>query len=248
MMDITPTEPAQDVPALPEEPMLEDRPIAPAEDLSSSSTSMARIHLESERAQRRALQSSEFFKQREEERRARREERRAQMGLPASLETSGLKPEEIPIPEGDEFDVDLDDYHSRPARQLSPMVSLEDEPAEREAKRLRVSSKENTGMEDVEDSSGMFSYYAEEDPEVSLEGGAGKFSFASCITMPPRWCLREAFMFGVKRNDFSEKYRQLNASAFQTVAPTMKKKARKEIKLSDLSKEVAGEVHWSGWF
>lgn len=251
----TPTEPAQDVPALPEEPTLEDRPIAPAEDLSSSSTSMARIHLESERAQRRALQSSEFFKQREEERRARREERRAQMGLPASLETSGLKPEEIPIPEGDEFDVELDDYHSRPARQLSPMVSPEDEPAEREAKRLRVSSKENTGMEDVEDSSGMFSYYAEETPKFLWKVARESFHLQAAY-YASEMVSEEAFMFGVKRNDFSEKYRQLNASAYQTVAPTMKKKARKEIKLSDLSKELqekftgqdgSDSVEWEAW-
>ena len=73
-----PTEPADDVPDGGEvlgEPMTGPGQPA-ADDLSSSSTSMARMQLESDRMQRRSLQSSEFFRKREWERQSQREQKR----------------------------------------------------------------------------------------------------------------------------------------------------------------------------
>ena len=71
-------------------------PEAEPEDLSSSSTSMARIELESETGQKRSLKSAEFFDRVTPQRRASKE-------LKASA-TLALRPEEIPIPEEDVFD------------------------------------------------------------------------------------------------------------------------------------------------
>ena len=72
-------------------------PEAEPEDLSSSSTSMARIELESETGQKRSLKSAEFFDRVTPQRRASKE-------LKASA-TLALRPEEIPIPEEDVFDL-----------------------------------------------------------------------------------------------------------------------------------------------
>eukprot|EP00435_Cladocopium_sp_Y103_P040843 s1261_g11.t1 len=164
--DYEPTEPADDLPAeveVPNDSMMEPEQ-APMEDLSSSSTSMARMQLESDRMMRRSLQSSEFFKRREIERQAQREQKRMALGLPHTA-PAALRPEEVPILETDEFDEEMDDYHSKPARQMSPMIDPSDEAAEREAKRLRITSKENTGTEVPDEHSGMFSFFMQKNAQ-----------------------------------------------------------------------------------
>ena len=250
-----PTEPADDVPASGEMPagsLIGNEPMA--EDLSSSSTSMAQMQLESERAQRRSLQSSAFFRKRELERHSLREQKRIALGLPAAV-PEAPRPEEIPILEEDEFDEELDDYHSKPARQMSPMIDPVDEAAEREAKRLRVTSKENTGIESPAEHSGMFSFYAEEQPRFLWKQARDTYHQHASF-YGSEMVSEDVFMFGVKRNDFSHKYSQLNESAFQASAQPMKKKARKEVRLNEITQELqekftgpegSDAVEWQAW-
>lgn len=128
---------------LPEEDVPECPPPGP-EELSSSSTSMARMHLESEREQKRTLKSSAFFDKKARSRRMERAERLKQHT--EAMERAAARPEDVAIPEDDEFDPEKHDYHqARPpsstaTRKLSPLGGggPEDEAAEREAKRLRV--------------------------------------------------------------------------------------------------------------
>ena len=251
----SPTEPADDqIPAPSEDiPMLEDKPITVHDDLSSSSTSMARIKLESDREHKRSLQASDFFKRRELERQQQREARRISMGLPPSA--TSIQPVDIPI-EDDEFDEELDDFHSKPARQLSPMIDPADEAAEREAKRLRVTAEENTETAGVETEagSGMFSFFAEESPKFLWKVARDSFHMHQAF-YASEMVSEDAFMFGVKRNDFSDRYQKLNESAFQAAAP-VKKKARKEIRLSELTQDKkelftgdggSDTVEWQAW-
>eukprot|EP00435_Cladocopium_sp_Y103_P056571 s1232_g19.t1 len=185
---------------------------------------------------RRSLQSSEFFKRRELERQTQREQKRMALGLPHTA-PAALSPEEAPIFETDEFDEEMDDYHSKPARQMSPMIDPSDEAAEREAKRLRITSKENTGTEVPDEHSGMFSFYAEERPKFLWKKARDTYQQHSSF-YGREMVSEDVFMFGAKRNDFSQRYRQLNESAFQANAPHMKKKARKEIRLNEITKEL----------
>ena len=248
--DYEPSEPVNAPEQAPQQ-MQDVQPDA-VEDMSSSSNSMFRIR--SDREYRRALQSLEFFDKKAQERQQQREARRASLGLLPS--PSEPKPEDVPIEE-DEFDVELDDYHSKPARQLSPMVNPEDEAAERESKRLRVTSKENTEMAEPDDeASGLFSFFAEEKPKFLWKVARESFHLHSAF-YASEMVSEDAFMFGVKRNDFSDKYQKLNESACQAAAPApVKKKARKEVKLSELTPELkklftgdggSDSVEWQAW-
>jgi hypothetical protein len=180
--------------------------------------------------------------------------KRIALGLPAAA-PEAPRPEEIPILEGDEFDVELDDYHSKPARQMSPMIDPGDEAAEREAKRLRITSKENTGTESPAEHSGMFSFYAEGRPKFLWKLARGTYHQHASF-YGSEMVSEDVFMFGVKRNDFSHKYSQLNESAFQSNAPPTKKKARKEVRLSEITQELqekftgpdgSDAVEWQAW-
>ena len=135
-------------------------PSEAVDDLSSSSTSMARMRYEAERDARRAVHSSEFFNRRERERKAAREAKKE--AFVPDVVASPMLPEDVPV--GASYDPDLDDYRTPPATSLSPIAEESDEAAEREAKRQRVSSKENTGTT-AADGSGMFCFWATEKPK-----------------------------------------------------------------------------------
>lgn len=160
---------------------------------------------------------------------------------------------------GDEFDPDLHDYRTKPARQLSPMVeTASDEAAEREAKRLRVIHEEESGQvvsERTFDHS--IAYMATEFPKFLSQ--EAKLHYAS---HEQGYMLHEVsqsqFLFGVKRKDFSERYAELEDSAMQAQgqAAAGKKKGRKEVRLTELSEEQrqlftmaggADEKEWRAW-
>ena len=124
----------QQQPQQPEEAPAEKK-AEESEDLSASSTSMARIKYESERDQRRAEKASDFLKGRDAQR---KKQRAASTPTPPILEREALE-----IPVGPEFDPEIDDYQqATPAGQPSVLpdeeMNPEHEAMERAAKRLRV--------------------------------------------------------------------------------------------------------------
>ena len=196
------------------------------EDLSSSSTSMARMQLESDREQKRSLKSYDFFD--------RQRKQRKSQSFPT---TSKIKPEDIPIPEDDEFDPDKDDYHqARPmtttmTRQLSPAeIDPAAEASEREAKRLRVSEPEDQAS--YAEGEVTFAYMATQVPKFLEEVATAHFTKHDLFYEEKEVSLQQ-FLFGMKRNDFTEKYEALAAMD----ANPQKKKGRKEIQLSELPAE-----------
>ena len=213
------------------------------EDLSASSTSMGRMHLESERERKRELRSSEFFSKKQEERRQQREEKRRRIEeggpAPAAPMEEVITPDLGGEAEGPEmeFDPELDDYHqSRPTRQLSPLVEdPEAVSAEREAKRLRTTSHDGA----LQSSEGPFAHMVLEVPQF-LEERARSYYSQHADFYKKRKVNEEAFLFGVKRNDFTEKYEALAAQEEPTGTSggaLTKKKGRKELKLTDLKPE-----------
>ena len=229
---------------------------AEPEDMSSSSTSMARMKYESERDARRDAQSSDFFKKMREKRETERERRRTELlkqaeSLPIHIPPR-LPPEAIPA--GDEFDPELDDYHTRPTRQLSPLVEAEEEPAEREAKRLRVGeAPEKTDYAHEN----LFAYMAVESKNFLKTRASQQYDRFEEFYQQ-RQLSRSQFLFGVKRNDFEERYSGLADRAFAAgqVENPVKKRGRKEIKLSELSsvqqKLFTGpggsdQTEWEAW-
>ena len=267
---IEPEAPNQDVdmPQAPQQPEPQELQSDPS-DLSAGSLSMARMRLESDRAARRDAQSSDFFARRRREQAAARE-RRAQ-----EREAHRMNQEEIALreqqavraPAGDTFDVDLDDYHqSRPTRQLSPVVETpEAEADEREAKRLRVTTASDEPDEALlageKDSSTFMAYLAVESPEFLVNASKSHYQeyaesyMAKGIDEP-------TFVFGVKRNDYHDKYLNLideysaGAHDEHLLQQAVKKKGRKEIKLHELSNDLkqnftgpegSDEREWKAW-
>ena len=235
-MDEAAEEPVIPETAVPETPVEEENqpmPIAP-EDLSSSSLSMARMRLESDRAARRATRSGDFFNMRERQRREQREKRLEEMRQRAEAAANAMPPENVPV--GPEWEPELDDYHTRPTRQLSPVVEMENEAAEREAKRLRVN-------EPAEDSAlyaheNVMAYLAVESKDFLKDQAAQQYEkFEEFYA--EKGVSRDHFLFASRRNVFEHKYLELAEHAFaagQTHEP-VKKRGRKEIKLSELSRE-----------
>lgn len=208
---------------------------------------MARMRLESERERKRQLKSAEFFDSVDRGRKARRQQTQLHLGS----EPSAV---EIPVPEGDDFDPDLHDYHqSRPSKRL-PAISEgpETEAAEREAKRLRG------GEVKEEQDSGLFAYLVVEKPGHFLKVAKETYQsqeesfLALGVTL-------EDFMFGVKRNIFDDKFENMYAYAMGNTdgnTSAVKKKGRKEIRLQDLPPEVKQQFvgpegsdnrEWQAW-
>ena len=192
----------EETPPAPEAAAPADVPMpaqAEPEDMSSSSTSMARMKYESERDAKRDAQSSDFFKKMREKREAERDRRRAEQLRQAESLPIHIPPQLPPeaIPAGDEFDPELDDYHTRPTRQLSPLVEAEEEPAEREAKRLRVGeAPEKTDYAHEN----LFAHMAVE-PKNFLKTKASQQYDRFEKFYQQRQLSRSQFLFGVKRND-----------------------------------------------
>eukprot|EP00435_Cladocopium_sp_Y103_P040884 s349_g11.t1 len=233
-----------------------ERPIAePAEDLNSSSTSMARIQLESDREQKRSLKSHEFFD------RMAKQRRMAKQLQPAAELSSlpSLRPEEIPIPEDEEFDPEADDYHqalpstTTMTRQRSPfLVDPAAEASEREAKRLRLGeSPDHASFADARQPLPI--YMATYVPKF-LEQTATANYLKHDLYYEDEGISISDFVFGVRRNDFYDKYEALaNAGGS---GDAQKKKGRKEIKLPELSQEQqqlftgaggSDEREWAAW-
>ena len=213
------------------------------EDLSASSTSMARMHLESERERKRELRSGEFFQRREEERRQQREEKRRKTdeGVPVTpaqaeetLPSAGSRVDEDPDLL---FDPEVHDYHqSRPTRQLSPLVEdAEAEANEREAKRLRTSSHDGA----LWSSEGPFAHMVFEVPNFLRERARVYYS-QHVDFYQSRGIDEDVFLFGVRRNVFDDRYEALAAQEEKSSASggaPMKKKGRKELRLQELREE-----------
>lgn len=222
----------EEAPPLPEE----DPPPFPLEDLSSDSLSMARVRLESDRGEKRQRKSYEFYQQQKERREAKQAERRERfLALEPSQQQQAVT---TPVPQEEEFDPDIHDYHQSQGSKRLPAISenQEDEANETASKRLRATSA--SGSHDVEDDS-RFCYLVVEEPgrwameaqrsyymheEFYAEHGVDYYDFA----------------FAFKRNDFEAKYCEMYDFAMGATPgiAAAKKKGRKEILLKDLSAEL----------
>ena len=214
------------------------------EDLSSSSTSMNRIALESRREMKREVRSFEFFDRKERERKRLKSQR---------SEAPRAGAEEVPVPEDMEleFDPERHDYHqSRPSRSLEPITEgPETEAQEREAKRLRVGEAEDASLQASEV---PFAFLATEVPSF-LKDTSRRYYKKHEKAFLAEGIKEDVFLFGMKRNSFQERYEALAA---QTAGGVTKKKGRKEIRLSDLPEEKKGlftgqggsdQKEWDAW-
>ena len=205
-------------------------------DLSASSTSQARMHLESERERKREMKSMSFFEQKSKQRRIDKEEQRKQR-------EEDLAREALTIPAGPEFDPDLDSFRQSMASTRPPPIPEEaevDEAQERESKRLK------TGEEDVALLVGeSFAFMVLEGEEFLLSKARSEFELKREF-YDERGIAESEFLFGVERNDFHRQYEMLweekaekaYSSSSASTQEAGKKRGRKEIKLSELKKEV----------
>ena len=210
---------------------------------SASSRSIS-LRAESERDASRMRRSSEFFVSQEKRRKTARRE----------VSTEAHAPPDQPVPahqvpvndpgnideelggenlEEMEWDPDRHDYHqSGPRRQLTPVV---EDPAaeaqEREAKRLKVASADFVADGPAETCSAYLAAETEHYLEERAEEHYRKYARAYAVL----GVTRSDLVFGVRRNSFQEHYRALAAQG-QPQDP-VKKKARKEIRLHELSQE-----------
>jgi len=221
--------------------------------LSASSTSMARIELESEREKKRSVKSYNFFEAQRQKRlkKASAMEKIPDLPFAEALET----------PVGPDYDPDLHDYHQhQPTEGPPPIPEAVDssEAAEREAKRQRVSSEApaESALFTWEKS---FSYLVVSE-EVFLESQAKKKFEEKEIAYLAEGVSEETFLFGVERNDFEERYQilaeEIAMQAGEEQAAAVKKKARKEVVLKDLDRETrakfegaggSDEKEWKAW-
>ena len=171
-------------------------PAPTVEDMSSSSTSMARIRWESERAAQRDARASDFFKRKEVQRAEERERKRIARQQAAEVQAQPevpVLPEDVPA--GVPYDPDIDDYHTPPTRQLSPVVEVDEEPAEREAKRLRAGDKPESSAF-VHDN--LFAYMAVETKNFLRNQAAMQYDKHSEF-YEGREVSKSDFVFAVKR-------------------------------------------------
>ena len=230
-----------------------------------SSTSSAQGRYESERDAKKARLSSAFFKAKEKERRAAREGGAATPAQEAATRSA----ETVPVPMDDDgdlempmesapdwspsYDPELDDYHTpAPPGHLPPVREApEMEAVEREAKRQRVTETGDVAMYafekvDANLAAESNSYVRERARNHYLEKEAS--FLAAGVDLP-------TFLFGVSRNDFSERYSAL-AAGENNQGNAVKKKGRKEIKLQELPPELqvkftqaggADAREWDAW-
>lgn len=239
------------------------------EDLSASSTSMARMELESERERKRQSRSFDFFDKRAKERRLAKEEASRKRSEAGASRPAAAR-EGLDVPVGPEYDPDLDGY--RQAVPTSgpppPLPSIGEETgsaeAERAAKRLRTVREEDPRDDSLATWSSL-SYHMVTTEEFASSVAERsffekeEFYAAACID-------KEAFLFGVERNDFHDQYEMLFEEEVQHAYSTwtsavgaaeiVKKKARKEVKLTELdaaTREMftrnggSDEVEWKAW-
>ena len=115
-------------------------------------------------------------------------------------------------------------------QQLSPLeADPETEANEREAKRLRTNEPGANFM--FSENEPTFAFMATEVPKFLEEQAVASY-VKHCDFYQQVGVLVNEFVFGMKRNDFSQRYHALAANPNQTDPP--KKKGRKEIKLSEL--------------
>ena len=225
-----------------------------AEDLSASSTSMARMKLESEREQKREIRSGLFFEKKQKERKALKEQQKVQR-------LKDLEREAVTTPVFPEFDPDLDDFRSPATTRPAPIPEEPemDEAVERETKRRRQGG--------TEDGSGQaslaFAFHAYDSDEFLLSQAKNEYGLK--VEYYQKHGLEmEEFLFGVERNDFNSQYgelcREAQARAY-AAAPTdaatgPKKRGRKELRLNEITEELAAqftgpggsdEKEWTAW-
>ena len=215
------------------------REVAEEEDLSSASTSMARIRMESEMEERRQLRSARFFQQRHEERDAKKQRRMDEMrkkhGPPESEAAgpSSTAPREV------EYDPHRDDYHQALPSEVLPVIQEDEgtEASERASKRLRM-------LEPGDREEGLFSYLAVE-KKGFLDEVAVKSYFRQEAAFQAEGISLSDFIFGVYEY-------AMGATASEA---GVKKKGRKEIKLNELNEEQrmmfieegADAKEWKAW-
>ena len=218
---------------------------APAEDMSSGSTSMARMRYESERDAKKHRRDSEFFARKERERKEKRDARLQQLQQQAALTP-------LPPMETAEFDPELHDYHQASPSKRLPAVSEnpETEAQEREAKRLR-------GDLPPDDADGLFCYHVVEHPQLLKQ--RARESYANKIDdYLSRNVSLDDFLFAFRRNVFDEHYQAMYDHAMQATPGQSagKKKGRKEVYLKDLPPEVRNQFlqpggsddrEWQAW-
>ena len=216
------------------------------------------MQLESERDQRRALKSSDFVKKRDLERKeAQARKKVAYQRGRDQAQASTPAPERIPA--GPEYDPDLDDYHTQPRRELSPVrEGSETEAAERETKRLRVTEEIDESALMLNENQASFVYLAVENKHFLRRRAMEyykqhEYGFAQLEVSP------EQFLFGFKRNVFDDRYQVLAEHGYQaqkTGGAKTKKKGRKELRLAELRKEQqemftspggSDEREWNAW-
>lgn len=234
------------------------------EDLSASSTSMARMELESERERKRQSRSFDFFDKRAKERRLAKEEASRKRSEAGASRPAAAR-EGLDVPVGPEYDPDLDGY--RQAVPTSgpppPLPSIGEETgsaeAERAAKRLRTVREEDPRDDSLATWSSLSYHMVTTEEFASSFFEKEEFYAAACID-------KEAFLFGVERNDFHDQYEMLFEEEVQHAYSTstsavgaaeiVKKKARKEVKLTELdaaTREMftrnggSDEVEWKAW-
>ena len=225
-----------------------------AEDLSASSTSMARIQVESEREQKREIRSGLFFERKQKERKALKEQQKVQR-------LKDLEREAVTTPVFPEFDPDLDDFRSPATTRPAPIPEEPeiDEAVERETKRRRQGG--------TEDGSGQaslaFAFHAYDSDEFLLSQAKNEYGL-KVEYYQKHGVEMEEFLFGVERNDFNSHYgelcREAQARAY-VAAPTdaatgPKKRGRKELRLNEVTEELAAqftgpggsdEKEWTAW-
>ena len=226
--------PAVDAPAEAEpDDAAPPEPAPEVEDLSSTSTSMARMRSQKEMSNDRSRAVSFSRRMSAERERLREKKRQRVLGLEPS-------PPPVSIPAGPEFDPDLDDYHTPPpAAGVSPPMETitEDDPseaAEREAKRLRIGSKEASSFT----SEGLLAFMAVETPGFLVQQASQQFQRHAAFYSAKDVSAKQ-FLFGVRRNDFHHAYQQLCESALESnlaPVPGVAKKGRKELRLTELTR------------
>lgn len=227
------------------------REAATEEDLSSASTSMAKIRMECEMEERRQLRSARFCQQRHVEREAKKQRRMDEMRKkhgPPEAEAAGpsaIAPREV------EYDPHLDDYRQALPSEVLPVIQEDagTEASERAAKRLRM-------LEPGDREEGLFSYMAVE-KKGFLDEAAVKSYFRQEAAFQAEGISLSDFIFGVHRNDFEDKYVDMYEYAMGATATEagVKKKGRKEIKLNELNEEQrmmfveegANAKEWKAW-
>ena len=226
-------------------------------DLSASSTSMARMDLESERARKRDEGRWPFCQKMQKKRDEEREAKRS--ATMQSVQDAPMQ-EALEVPAGPEFDPEIDDFHQAvPAVDPPPLFEGEgpSEAEERAAKRLRFDEKVGEKSE-----SSSFCFFALEEEEF-LEVEAKRSYAVHEKRFVEEGLDEETFLFGVERNDFRDKYQKLldSGSALKggedrRKPEVIKKKAKKEILLKELDRQMrllfegpggADEKEWKAW-